>query len=129
MEDCIMISLAALRPAVTAVIPHLPKAAGRVVSCSLPYLPLAFELGKVAYKHREKIGFVVGNAATHTAIGISGLARAARCLPKKVNDKVGVCTRKLPYDIMQKSNKIFTRYKYSCCTSFVEKFKRKAEKS
>lgn len=124
-----MISLAALRPAVTAVIPHLPKAAGRIVSCSLPYLPLAFELGKVVYKHRKKIGIVVGNAATHTATGISDLARAARCLPKKVNHKVDVCTRKSPYEVMQKSSKIFQRYKHSCCTSFIEKLKRRCRKS
>ncbi len=128
MEDCIMISLAALRPAVTAVIPHLPKAAGRVVSCSLPYLPLAIELGKVAYKHREKIGIVVGSAATHTAIGITGLAKAASCLPKKIDNKVGVGTRKLPFEVMQRSCKIFKKYQNTCCTSFVEKFKRKCIK-
>ena len=91
-----MISLAALRHAMNAVIPHLPKAAGVVLTRSLPYLPLALELAKVLYKHREKIGTVVSDLATHTTNEITRVTRAAPYLHKEVGRKIKGCLQYLP---------------------------------
>ena len=56
-----MINMSALRPAVNAVIPHLPKAAGVAFTRALPFLPLALELAQLLYKHRQKIRDVTNN--------------------------------------------------------------------
>ncbi len=144
-----MISITALRPAVNAVIPHLPKAAGVALTRSLPYLPLALELATILYKHREKIGKVAGNLATYTTIGVTGVARAAPSLPKKVGRKVKDClqylpltleiakqslknnknlqtlTIHLPNEVKQKIERAFERHHYECCLTLLRNPQRK----
>lgn len=140
-----MISLAALRPAVNAVVPHLPKAAGNLLTRSLPYLPLAFELAKVLYKHREKIGSVAGDCATQTANGVMYIARVTHHLPKRVGSKVKgyiqyvplslevakeslsnknkVCivTRQFPIEVRQKIERTLKRHQWKCCSRIFRK--------
>ena len=87
-----MISMTALRPTLKAVIPHLPKAAGVVVTRTLPYLPLALDIAKVLFQHREKISDVVVRLASHTSKGVKKgtevLVKTVPCLPKKVGRKL-----------------------------------------
>ena len=56
-----------LRP----IIPHLPKAAQRLMPGVLAFLPLAFEIANLLYKHREKIREIIGNLAE----GVSARSR------------------------------------------------------
>lgn len=46
-----------LRP----IIPHLPRAVQRFMPGILAFLPLAFEIANLLYKHREKIREILGN--------------------------------------------------------------------
>ena len=95
-----MISMTALRPALNAVIPHLPKAAGAALTRTLPYLPLALELATVLFKHREKIGAVASKLAVHTSTdikkGTAGIVQTVPYLPKKIGKKLRHCLQFLP---------------------------------
>ena len=95
-----MISMTALRPAINAVIPHLPKAAGITLTRILPFLPLAMEIAKILYKHREKIGMVASKLAAHTSSGIkkgaAGVVKTVPYLPKKVGRKLRRYVEYLP---------------------------------
>ena len=86
-----MISMTALRPALNAVIPHLPKAAGAALTRMLPFLPLALELATVLFKHRQKIGKVAIKFAVHTSIeikkGTAGVVKTVPYLRKKMGKK------------------------------------------
>jgi len=140
-----MISLSALRPAVNVVIPHLPKVAGRALTRSLPYLPLAFELAKVLYKHREKISSVAEDCATYTSNGVTYIARTAHHLPNKVGtkvrgylkyvplslevakeslkekNKVCVVTSQFPIEVKRNIERILKVHQWKCCSTIFRK--------
>lgn len=148
-----MISMAALRPALNAVIPHLPKAAGAALARMLPFLPLALELATVLFKHREKIGTVASKLAVHTSTGIkkgtAGIAKTVPYLPKRVRKKLRHCllylplaleiakasyrkngkrlyrlTNEFPNEVKQKISKTLNKYQCACCANLFRKFQR-----
>ncbi len=148
-----MVSIAALRPALNAVIPHLPKAAGAVLTRTLPYLPLALELATVLFKHREKIGTVASKLAVHTSTGIkkgtTGVAKTVPYLPKKIRKKLRHClqflplaleiakasykkegrrlyrlTSEFPNEVKQKISGTLNKYQCPCCANLFRKFQR-----
>jgi hypothetical protein len=92
--------MVALRPALNAVIPHLPKAAGAALTRMLPYLPLALELAAFLFKHREKIGTVASELAVHTSTeikkGTVEVVKTVPYLPKKMGKKLKYCMQYLP---------------------------------
>ena len=147
-----MISITALRPAINAVIPHLPKAAGIALTRTLPFLPLAMELAGVLFQHRRKIGMVASKLAVHTSNGIKkgtdGVVKTVPYLPKKVGTKLQSCleylhlaleivkvsyskkgkrfhklTKKFPNEVKLKINKILKRHHRSCCANFISRFR------
>ena len=148
-----MVSMTALRPALNAVIPHLPKAAGAALTRMLPFLPLALELATVLFKHREKIRVVVSKLAVYTSTeikkGTAGVAKTVPYLPKRVGKKLRHClqylplaleiakasyrkkgrrlhklTREFPKEVKQKINEILNKYQCQCCTNLFKKFSR-----
>ena len=72
-----------LRP----IIPHLPKAAQRLMPGVLAFLPLAFEIANLLYKHREKIREIIGNlvegVSTRSRRETDGLAETIPRLPRR----------------------------------------------
>lgn len=145
-----MISIAALRPALNAVIPHLPKAAGVALTRTLPFLPLAFELAKVLFQHREKIGTVTNKLVVHTSNGIkkgtTGVVKVVPYLPKKIGRKMGRClqyfpltfeiakasysknsnrvcelTKQFPSEVKQKISRTLKRHQCPCCSNLFSK--------
>ncbi len=148
-----MISMTALRPALNAVIPHLPKAAGAALTRMLPFLPLALELATVLFKHRQKIGKVASKFAVHTSIeikkGTAGVVKTVPYLPKRVGKKLRHClqylplaleiakasyrkkgrrlyrlTSEFPNEVKQKISRTLKKYQCPCCANLFKKFPR-----
>lgn len=148
-----MISMTALRPALNAVIPHLPKAAGAALTRMLPFLPLALELATVLFKHHEKIGTVASKLAVHTSTkikqGTTGVVKTVPYLPKKIGKKLRHClqylpltleiakasykkkgrrlyrlTSEFPNEVKQKISSTLNKYQYPCCANLFRKFQR-----
>ncbi|MCE2402270.1 hypothetical protein J4G08_15460 [Candidatus Poribacteria bacterium] len=148
-----MISITSLRPAINAMIPHLPKAAGITLTRISPFLPLAMELAKILYKHREKIGTVASKLAAHTSNGIKkgtdGVVKTVPYLPKKAGRKLRAyleylplaleivkvsyskkgkrfhkLTKKFPNEVKQKINNMLKRHRCSCCSNLLSKFQK-----
>ena len=152
-EGISMISMAALRPALNAVIPHLPKAAGAALTRMLPFLPLALEIATVLFKHREKIGTVTSKLAGHISTGIkqgtAGVVKTVPFLPKRVGEKLRHClqylplaleiakasyrkkgrrlnklTSEFPNEVKQKVSRTLNKYQCPCCTSLFRRLQR-----
>ena len=83
-----------LRP----IIPHLPRAVRRLMPGVLAFLPLAFEIANLLYKHREKITEIIGNLAegisTQSKRETDGIAETIPRLPRR---RVRWLTRRLAY--------------------------------
>ena len=83
-----------------AIIPHLPKAVQRLMPGILAFLPVAFEIASLLYKHREKISEILGNlterVSTESRKETDGLSKTIPHLPRKkarsVKASVGVFT-------------------------------------
>ena len=58
-----MISVEKLLKVLRPIIPHLPRSVQRFMPGVLAFLPLAFEIANLLYKHREKIREIIGNLA------------------------------------------------------------------
>ena len=75
--------LKVLRP----IIPHLPKWVQRFMPGVLAFLPLAFEIANLLYKHREKIREIFENlserASTQSRGETDGTAAAIPRLPRR----------------------------------------------
>ena len=86
-----MISVGALQKALNAIIPRLPKGVQKLMPGLLPFLPLAFEIAKLLYKHREKIRDIAGNLtkqiSSEAKREANGIAEAVPLLPKKIREK------------------------------------------
>ena len=96
-----MISVGALQKALNAIIPRLPKGVQKMIPGLLPFLPLAFEITKLLYKHREKIRDVVGNVtkqiSSEAKKEANGIAETIPCLPKKMGRKLRRWLTYLPF--------------------------------
>ena len=83
-----------LRP----IIPHLPRAVQRFMPGVLAFLPLAFEIANLFYKHREKIREIIGNLAervsTQSKRETDGIAKTIPRLPRR---RARWLTRRLAY--------------------------------
>ena len=68
------------------IIPHLPRAAQRLMPGVLAFLPVAFEIANLLYKHREKIKEILGNLAerisTESRKETDGLSETIPRLPR-----------------------------------------------
>ena len=68
------------------IIPHLPRAVQRFMPGVLAFLPVAFEIANLLYKHREKIREIVGNLAegvsTQSRKETDGLSETIPRLPR-----------------------------------------------
>lgn len=71
-----------LRP----IIPHLPRAAQRLMPRVLAFLPVAFEIANLLYKHREKIKEILKNlterVSTESRKETDGLSETIPRLPR-----------------------------------------------
>ena len=72
-----------LRP----IIPHLPRYVQRFMPGILAFLPLAFEIANLLYKHRGKIKEIIGNLAervsTQSRRDTDGIAEVIPRLPRR----------------------------------------------
>ena len=68
------------------IIPHLPKYVQRLMPGVLAFLPLAFEIANLLYKHRGKIKEILGNLAervsTESRKETDGLSETIPRLPR-----------------------------------------------
>lgn len=87
-----MISVGALQKALSTIIPRLPKGVQKLLPGLLPFLPLAFEIAKLLYRHREKIRDIVGNLtqqiSNEAKKEANGIAATVPRLPKKMGQKL-----------------------------------------
>ena len=71
-----------LRP----IIPHLPRAVQRLMPGVLAFLPVAFEIANLLYKHREKISEILRNlserVSTESRKETDGLSETIPRLPR-----------------------------------------------
>ena len=89
-----MISLGALQKALTGITPHLPRGLQRLMPGLLQCLPLAFEIAKHLYQHREEI-----SASKQAKQGAHGIAEIASRLPKRLGPKLKLWSAYLPYAV------------------------------
>ena len=84
-----------------AIIPHLPKKIQKLMPGFLAFLPLALEIARLLYKHRQEIRGVIENlteqVSTRTKKVSNGIAITAPRLPKKVGRKLRRRLKYLPY--------------------------------
>jgi hypothetical protein len=96
-----MISLGALQKALIAITPRLPMSVQKLMPTLLPCLPLAFEIAKLLYRHREKIRDIIGNLAKQTPNAVkkeaNGIAETVPHLPKKMGRKLRRWLAYLPF--------------------------------
>ena len=129
-----MISLAALQKALTGIMPHLPRGLQRLMPGLLPCLPLAFEIAKHLYKHREEISDILGNLTKQTSKqakrGAQGVAEIAPRLPKKIEPKLKRWAAYLPcaVDIAKASYEKNSEKVRSLTTPLPSKVKKKVDR-
>ncbi len=96
-----MISVGALQKALKAIIPRLPMRVQKLMPGLLPFLPLAFEIAKLLYTHREKIRDIIGNLTKQTPNAVkkeaNGIAETVPRLPKKMGRKLRRWLEYLPF--------------------------------
>ena len=95
-----VISRRALKKALEAIINLLPIAVLRLIPRLLPYLPLAFEIAALLYKHREKIRDTIVPLTKQTSNaakkGAAGIVEIVSHLPKKIGRKLSRWLAYLP---------------------------------
>ena len=96
-----MISVGALQKALSAIIPRLPKGVQKLMPGLLPFLPLALEIAKLLYKHREKIRDIAGNLtkqiSNEAKKEANGIAEIVSRLPKQMGRKLRRWSAYLPF--------------------------------
>ena len=87
-----MINTASLLNASKIIIPHLPKKVQKLMPGFLAFLPLALEIAKLLYKHREEIRGMIEDLTKQTSKQTKkvsdGIAIAAQRLPEKAGRKL-----------------------------------------
>ena len=82
-----MVSVEKWQKLLKPIIPHLPRSVQNFMRGVLAFLPLAFEIANLLYKHREKIREIIGNLAegvsTQSKRETDGIAKAIPRLPKR----------------------------------------------
>ena len=82
-----MMSVEKLLKLLRPIIPHLPRSVQRFMPKVLAFLPLAFEIANLLYKHREKIREMFENLAervsTQSRRETDGIAEAIPRLPRR----------------------------------------------
>ncbi|MCY3740045.1 MAG: hypothetical protein OXH00_03385 [Candidatus Poribacteria bacterium] len=93
-----MINTVPLLNASKVIIPHLPKSLQKLMPGFLALLPLALEIAKLLYKHRQEIRGMIKNLTKHASKQTKkisdGVAATVPRLPKKVGRKL---RRRLEY--------------------------------
>ena len=96
-----MIDTAQLLNASKVILPHLPKRVQKLMPGFLAFLPLALEIARLLYKHRQEIRDSIENlterASKQTQKVSSGVAMAIPRLPKKVGRKLRRRLKYLPF--------------------------------
>ena len=82
-----MVSVEKWQKLLKPIIPHLPKSVQKFMRGVLAFLPLAFEIANLLYKHREKIREILGNLAegvsTQSKRETNGIAETISRLPRR----------------------------------------------
>jgi hypothetical protein len=136
-----------------AIIPYLPKAFQRLMPGVLAFLPLAFEIANLFYKHREKIRETLENltqrASTESREETDGLSETIPHLPRararwlkrrlvylplaleivkasyrKNTKRLGDLTAPLPGNVKRKVHRILQRERHPSRRGFFERFRR-----
>ena len=81
-----MLSVEKWQKLLKPIIPHLPKTAQRLMPGVLAFLPVAFEIANLLYKHRGKIKKILRNlsegVSTESRKGTDGLSETIPRLPR-----------------------------------------------
>lgn len=129
-----MISVRALQIALKAIIPRLPRGVQKLIPGLLPFLPLAFEIAKLLYKHREKIKDVVGNLtkqiSNEAKKEANGIAETIPHLPQKTGRELRRGLAYLPFalEIAKASYKKNSRNARRLIDPFPSKVKKKIDR-
>ena len=96
-----MVSVGAVHNALKAIIPRLPMGVQKLMPRLLPFLPLAFEIAQLLYKHREKIRDTIGDLTKQIPNAVqkeaNGIAEIVPRLPKKMRRKLRYRLEYLPF--------------------------------
>ena len=96
-----MINTAPLLNASKVILPHLPKRLQKLMPGFLAFLPLALEIARLLYKHRQEIRDITENltkrASDQTKKVSDGIAMTVPRLPKKVGRKLRRRLKYLPF--------------------------------
>ncbi|MDE0685690.1 MAG: hypothetical protein OXI63_22405, partial [Candidatus Poribacteria bacterium] len=96
-----VINTASLLNASKVIIPHLPKNVQKLMPGFLVLLPLALEIAKLLYKHRQEIRGMIKNLTKHASKQTKkisdGVAATVPRLPKKVGRKLSRRLKYLPF--------------------------------
>lgn len=129
-----MINTAPLLNASKVILPHLPKKVQKLMPGFLAFLPLALEIAKLLYKHRQEIRGVIENlteqASTRTKKVSNGIAIITPRLPKKVGRKLRRRLKYLPFalEIAKASYRKNRKKVQRLTTSLPKKTQRKINK-
>ena len=129
-----MIDTAQLLNASKVILPHLPKRVQKLMPGFLAFLPLALEIARLLYEHREEIRDTIENltkrASKPTKKVSNGVAMAIPRLPKKVGRKLRRRLKYLPFalEIAKASYRKNRKKVQRLTTSLPKKTKRKIDR-
>ena len=90
-----------LLDALEFILPRLPKRVQRLIPGFLKFLPLALEIAKLLYKHRQEIKDIIENLTERTSAQAKqvsdSIAMTVSRLPKKVGRKLSRLLKYLPF--------------------------------
>ena len=120
-----------LLDALKVILPHLPKRVQRLIPGFLACLPLALEVAKLLYEHRQEIKDTIENLTERTSAQAKqvsdSIAMAIQRLPKKVGRKLSRLLKYLPFalEIAKASYRKNDKKVQRLTTSLPKKTKRK----
>ena len=111
-----MINTASLLNASKLIIPHLPKRVQKLMPGFLALLPLALEIAKLLYKHREEIRGL-----------IEDLTKQTSKQTKKVSDSIAIAAQRLPQKVGRKLRRwlVYLPFAFEIAKAFYGKNKEK----
>ena len=129
-----MINTAPLLNASKAILPHLPKGVQKLMPGFLAFLPLALEIARLLYKHRQEIRDTIENlterASAQSKKVSDGIAMAIPRLPKKAGRKLRRRVKYLPFalEIAKAAYRKNRKKVQRLTTSLPKKTKRKIDR-
>ena len=129
-----MINTAPLLNASKVILPHLPKSLQKLMPGFLAFLPLALEIARLLYKHRQEIRDTIENltkrASKQTKKVSDGIAMTVPRLPKKVGRKLRRRLKYLPFalEIAKASYRQNRKKVQRLTTALPKKTKRKIDR-